>query len=141
MQADTDIMTWGQRAIDTLNRWPSWLLLACGCLILGYVLRNWKRCPNEAIPGFIVMFGALMNAILAGGDPHESGWYVWTARNVLIGAIIGWCIWRLHHTVLKPLENKFPWLKFLIPSEDDSTKSFTRGNVPKPPVNGPTIGK
>lgn len=131
----------GQKALNELNRWPNWLLLAVGLLIMGYVLRNVRRVSNESIPGWLVVSGALTNAILAGGDPHEQGWAVWTMRQMLIGAIVGWVVWRVHHHVLKPLEDKFPWLRFLIPSDETSFFIRGRSNVPKPPAVGPTVDK
>ena len=130
MTNNSDWISLGQRAMDYINAMPNWLLLMIGCLIVGYICRAVERFPNDAIPVLVVAMSALGNAILCGGDPHEPGFIKWTAKNVLVGIIIGYLTWRLHKHVLKPLEVKFPWLKMLT----SQTRFITRKNIePKKP--------
>jgi hypothetical protein len=117
MTNSTDIITWGQSIVDMLNRWPNWLILACCCLILGYVLSKIESCPPQSIPAFVVLLGAFGNAVLAGGAPDERGFISWTARNLFIGAIIGFLAWIGHNRLLRMLADKYPWLKSIVPTK------------------------
>ena len=84
---------------------PSALFVIAGCIIGGYLLRFWKRFPNDAIPVCVTLLGAVLFPIIADLN-NEMPWRTWFVRNVIFGLVLGFVAWVLHKTAISKLEEK-----------------------------------
>ncbi len=104
----------GLQYLDKLQGLPALALVFLSCIVMGYVWRliRLKWFSNDAIPLFVILWGAIANAVMA--DPRAANMpaRIWLMRNVLIGAIVGFLAWMLHNYALSKLESalvtKFP---------------------------------
>jgi hypothetical protein len=120
-------------AVDWLYRAPGWIISAILSIVIGYVLRGIKSFPNGAIPLAIILISSIANMLLAGEEPSGMAHRRWLALNCTIGAIVGFCAWRFHHSVLRKYECKIPILKYL--SHTGDTEVFT--NTDKKQIDKP----
>lgn len=91
--------------LDRLNNISSIALNYLACIVFGYVLKLFKKFPNEAIPLAVIMVGGLASLLLA--DPIGDGTYVrvWATRNFLLGIFIGFIAWMSHKFFISRIEN------------------------------------
>jgi len=99
-------------ALDKIQGLSAAALICFGCIVLGYILRFIKKFPNDGIPVAVILFGSAMMLFLADPRPTAMPARIWSVRNLLVGAIIGFVAWMLHKVVLSKIEEyiakKFP---------------------------------
>ena len=94
--------------VDKLHKFegaPAIVLVIVGCWIVGYLLRFWKRFPNDGIPIAVTLFGGVIFPLIADAN-NELTLRVWLVRNLLIGLGAGWFSWLSHNKVLSKIEDK-----------------------------------
>lgn len=96
--------------LNAISSLPGHVLVGLTCLIVGYALRFIRRFPNDGIPLVSILWGMVINPLLA--DVRESGTplRLWLARNIMVGLVIGAVTWALHRYILKKIEEKIPIL-------------------------------
>lgn len=122
------------QAVDILQKiagLPAIALVAISCLVVGYVLRFFKRFPNDAIPVVVVIWGAVWYTCVADAN-NTIPLRVWLFRNVAIGLIIGCGTWLLHRYGLKFIETKIPILGPYLAQLDSPTVTPIPETPPKP---------
>lgn len=75
------------------------LVVVVACLIVGYILKHatfFKWIPNDDIPVYLAIVGALLNPIVSG----------WTIEHVIYGALMGLASTGFHQAFKKFIENK-----------------------------------
>jgi len=123
-------------ALSTLYSAPAIMLVLISCFAWGWVLKRWRRFPNEGIPIFVMSWGAIFTPLLA--DPFAGKpipFRIWLGRNALIGFIIGFASWMIHRYVWKPALRKartmFPtWF-----DDDSDPRAFVKAEMEKEKVN------
>lgn len=98
-----------------------------GVLCVGYAIRMLPFVPNKYIPLICFVVGTCAYAFLKPtSDVPQT-----TAHPVLwkciVGFIISFATWALHKAAIKPIEEKFPWLKSLF---DTLSGENSDGKVP-----------
>lgn len=91
--------------LDKVQGMSAVALVCFSCIVVGYVLRFFKSFPNDGIPVTVILWGAVAMLVIA--DPHPSAvsLRIWTARNFMVGIIIGFIAWMLHKIVLSKIED------------------------------------
>lgn len=123
--------------LDSAYGAPGVVLVLAWCIGLGYFLKMAHWVKNERIPIYIVFWGVIWNVVLrplpkvpADASNFEAIWFVvqHVSRLIAVGFLIGLVATLLYDKVLKPLEQKFPWLGGLL-----STNGDAKPPDPKPP--------
>lgn len=107
-----DEIKWIEDGINKLYGAPVWLLVVCLSIVVGYLLKAWKRYPNNFIPHAVVTVSAITNTVLMMPmrQPKQPlGAYILT--QLIVGCVVGFCAWTFHRFVLKRVESKFPWVQ------------------------------
>lgn len=96
--------------LDKLQGLSAAALVFFVCIAFGYAWRglNFKWFPNDAIPLAVMGLGAILMMMIADGRPTTMPPHVWTARNAIVGFIIGGLAWAFHNYALWYLEN---WIR------------------------------
>lgn len=94
--------------IDYVDKAPPLLLTALLALAFGYSLRRADWVPNKRIPVLLMFFGAVMYPLMSYG----------LTSFIVKGALTSCGVWVLHKFLLKPLEDKFPWIKKMVAGDN-----------------------
>lgn len=92
-----------ENSIDYLQKLegaPAIVLVALCGIVLGYVLKRFKRFPNDGIPVAVILFGGVLYPLIADAN-NDLTLRVWLVRNVIIGLIINFVAWIFHNKLLK----------------------------------------
>ena len=84
---------------------PSALFVIIGCIIGGYLLRFWKKFPNDGIPVAVTFLGAILFPIIADLN-NAMPWRTWFIRNVIFGLALGFAAWVVHNWAISKIEAK-----------------------------------
>jgi hypothetical protein len=82
-----------------------------GVIAVGYALRMLPFVPNKYIPALCWLLGTLAYCLLKpvnevpATTAHPLVW------KIVVGFILSFVAWTLHKAAIKPIEDKFPWLK------------------------------
>lgn len=117
------------QSLDSLYGLPGAMLTLLFCWGIGYLWRMIDVWPNKYIPVVSVVWGMIWNVLLRpppAADVNATQHY---CRLVAVGFLIGIVACVAHGKVIKPLEDKFPWLKGLLTPSTGKTEIFT-----KPPI-------
>ena len=122
--------------IKALKSTPTYAVLV-SCFAVGYVLRCWRRFPNDLIPLAVVFWGGFSNLMLC--NEHGPSLTLNQERFLygLIGMAIGLIAWIVHKKGLKKIENRIPFLANLLSPESNPKNQFDRskdGIAPDPPA-------
>jgi len=113
--------------VDHIYGYPSWLIVALGCLILGFCLKRLSKFPNEAIPLAVITFGGIFMTMMAPDHPSAVSALRWKATNFILGIIIGAGVWLFHNRIWKAFIARYPFIGSLVPSFN--TDQFKKGDV------------
>lgn len=107
-------------ALDQLQGLSAVAVVALTCIVAGYVWRflHFKWFPNEAIPVFVILWGAFAMSVIADAKPGAVPFRIWFFRNVFIGLIIGFLAWLAHAFIIKRIED---WILSKFPGLSDTT--------------------
>lgn len=121
--------------LDKVQGLSAVALVCFSCVVVGYVLRFIKQFPNDGIPVAVVLWG--MVAMLVIADPHPAAMpmRIWTARNLMVGAIVGFIAWMLHKIVLSKIED---YITKRFPGSDNTTFFNKPDPAVKPEDKPPT---
>jgi hypothetical protein len=122
-------MEWLTKFNDQLLGAPTGALVLLSCIAFGYVLRFFRRFPNEAIPLAVILWGAAFFMLLA-PERQNMALRFWLARNFTIGLIIGFVAWLIHNKGLAILEDKVPFLKGLLTPTTPPPTEPPKDNTP-----------
>lgn len=77
------------------------VLVFCWCL--GFLLKKWKKCPNDLIPLFVIPIGAFVSVVL--DDHHSAGLTLNQERidNSVVGFFLSTLAWISHKFMWKNL--------------------------------------
>ena len=108
------------------------MLVGVLCIVVGYVCRKVAVFPNRFIPLVCLVVGGIAYPLIVPTGQISYATSHPDVRSVIIGLIIGFMVWTLHKALLKPLEEKLPWLKgFLDGNNGDSDpKAFKKSDFP-----------
>lgn len=99
-------------------------LVLVTCIVVGYVLKGWKKFPNEAIPVVVVLWGGAFLTMMADPGADNLGVWTWRIKSFLLGIVVGFVAWLLHNQILSRFEDKIPFLKNITaPVEPEQPKS------------------
>lgn len=102
---------------------PPQTLLCLVVIGLGYMLKRAEWIPNRRIPLILMLIGGPLYLVLAYG----------CGRFILQGMLLSVVSWGLHKTFLKPLEERFPFLKTILcgskGSDDSNPVLFDKSKV------------
>lgn len=127
------------KILDNIQGLSAAALVALSCIVVGYALRFIKRFPNDGIPVVVILWGALAMLFIA--DPRATTMpaRIWTARNIMVGLIIGALSWLVHKIVLSRIENL---IASKVPSMAGTTFFNQKDTQPNPPADpGTTVTK
>lgn len=128
METINQILTFVTDTLGKLYGLPGAVLCLIASIGLGWVLKGFKRFPNDAIPAVVVLSACVLNMVLADPRSDTLPLRLWVAKNFTVGLIIGVVAWQLHHRWLRKIEDKIPFLKGWLASGDTT---FTKN--PNPP--------
>lgn len=97
-----------EQITDTLQKLyglPAGTLVLFSCIVIGYVLKLFKKFPNDGIPIAVILWGGVLYPLIADSD-NDLTLRVWLVRNLIIGLVIGFAAWLLHNKILSKLEEK-----------------------------------
>ena len=124
---------WLQK-LDGIQGWSAATLIFASCIIVGYILRFWKRFPNTAIPQLVILWGGIAMMLLASARPTTMQQHVWIVRNFFVGLIIGAFAWAAHNLIIRRIETLIG--ERLSPAAHDTT-FFKKEPVQQPPKDKP----
>jgi len=134
MTNSVSIFQWASDKVNQLDGAPVWLLVVIFSLCVGYTLKWIKRFPNNLIPLPVVLGAALANSILMSAvRPPGVAFLAWATRQFIVGLVLGFVTWLLHHYVIKRIEARFPFVKDAISEAGLDTAPPFPLDPPKPP--------
>lgn len=118
MDTINQVLTFVTDTLGKLYGLPGAVLCLIASIGLGWVLKGFKRFPNDAIPVVVVLAACVLNMVLADPRADTLPLRLWAAKNFTVGLIIGVVAWQLHHRWLRKIEDKIPFLKGWLSSGD-----------------------
>ena len=91
--------------LDKIQGMSAVALVCFSCIVVGYILRFIKSFPNDGIPVAVILWGAVAMLVIADPHPAAVSLRIWTARNFMVGIIVGFIAWMLHKVVLGRIED------------------------------------
>lgn len=120
-------IAWAERVNNYLTGAPAGILTIVICIVAGWVLKSWRRFPNEAIPLSVVMVGVVWFMLMAPAKSNETALRIWLGRNAAIGSGLGLFAWGVHYFVLSRFEDSLPLLG----------KLLSKAKAEQPPADPP----
>lgn len=105
---------------------PGYVLVCLSCIVVGYMFKLYPKFPNDAIPAVCVLWGMILNPLIAVAPQVNTSPRVWLVTHTLVGMIVGGAAWFLHSRVIKKFEHLIPVLGPMVAAASEDT-------APKPP--------
>lgn len=81
-------------------------LVAILGIVLGYILKFWKKFPNDGIPPVVILACGAAAPLMATPPGNGDSIRIWAFKNIVVGLAIGLLAWLAHNQVLKRIEDK-----------------------------------
>ncbi len=120
--------------LNKVQGWPAVALVFASCIVVGYMWRfiKLKWFPNDAIPVFVIIWGAFAQSMLADARPEGGSLRLWIVRNVAVGLTIGFVAWLTHNLVLSRVEDWLSQFGVGKTRETETEKPNETKIIPKP---------
>jgi hypothetical protein len=92
-------------ALGKLNGMPGYMLIFILCIGVTKGLRSLARFPNGGVWLSILLFGAVLNSLIADPTADNLGFRVWLVKNAVFGGIVGFVSLMAYNLILK----RFGW--------------------------------
>jgi hypothetical protein len=100
-----------EQILTKLSLLSNLALVLLSCLMLGYLLKSFRRFPNDAIPLAVVFWAIIATFCTAPPTPQGTPVVAWKVRSIMLGVIVGYASWGIHYWVLSWIEDKIPVLR------------------------------
>lgn len=124
-----DVIEQSIALLNSVYGLPGHVLVGLTCVILGYMLRFYRKFPNDAIPLVCILWGMVFNPLLADERVAGSSMRLWLVRNVLTGFVTGAVAWAIHAKIIKRFEERIPLLGSLLTAADKRSDETQVANI------------
>ena len=100
------------------------ILVFCWCF--GFLLKKWRKFPNDLIPVFVIPIGAFISVIMDNHHTPELSLTQERIGNTIVGLVISTGAWVSHRLVWKNL-SKIPVIGQYLDVEQSDPKAFVKG--------------